>query len=61
MQWKIRFQWYAVRAETKSEAIAKAIKMIQADVSSFVLDAEVPEAAPKTFGQVAKAVITGHP
>ena len=60
-QWKIRFQWYAVRAESKSAAIAKAVKLIAADPAGFVLDASPPEAVPKTLGEVAKAILTGNP
>jgi hypothetical protein len=59
--WRLRYQYYTIRASSKEEAIAKAVKAIRNDPEGFVIDAEPPEPAPSTLVEVAKAVVTGKP
>lgn len=60
-QWKLRYQFYAIRALSRDEAIRKAVKAIEADPDGFVLDAEVPTPMPSDLKGLAKMVVTGKP
>jgi hypothetical protein len=55
--YKLRYQFYNVRASHKEEAIRKAVEMIKRDPEGFVIDADEP--TPTDLKGLGRMLITG--